>query len=712
MQIGNLMLDQGDWSAELLKQILQVSMDSIRTNLSKIDKGGGQFGITTTSLRDAIDKNAAGNQREISRLNAQAQQEVEKILLEYHYVETAIKGFSGRLAQMGILSESAESLANRLSDAEIGKYESNKADMLRAFIQSGSQKYRVNPEDSASLSQWLSEFTGAQGGFNGFSKPFADDFKLWLSDSKLYKTEIQAFYLSLVKSEDEYYEAMKKARDKQKALFEQRMEKSGMRAKFDLYTTDLGNRSRELKRTGSDQGTTFGMMGGFDNLTEDPELAASMLRMEQARRELEEFKQTAEQKKLVGEELAAFQQNLREKEMAATQAEIDMQDQLMTSINARIDKMQQWTDPINEFAIAIGDAAGTAIRDSQSMAEQVQDALKNMVKAYGDSTIKIISELMMQRVKKRMLGKAMAKETKDVQTEETNITEQGGKERLNAESIVQTGIASITQQMGQQILATKQQQDTQETQMEGQKARGGIMAGIAEGAAKIIGSLGWWGIPLIAVITALLNGLLNMALSALFGGNSSSSTSTNSAASKVKLASGMLTYDEGNIGTYQGSDGQSYRAAAVSAPGDGLVTRPIATTVQGQPALVAERGPEIVIGRRTTKAIMMNEPGLIRYLANYNKNASAAPRYRAFDEGNLDTINGPWPMDNGQSSMVNGQLTREDAAALTAAIGVFNQTVVQLQQKGIPCYINKYGTGGLIDEVKSGLKFDAKYNGK
>ena len=69
-------------------------------------------------------------------------------------------------------------------------------------------------------------------------------------------------------------------------------------------------------------------------------------------------------------------------------------------------------------------------------------------------------------------------------------------------------------------------------------------------------------------------------------------------------------------------------------------------------------------------------------------------------------------MDNGQSSMVNGQLTREDAAALTAAIGVFNQTVGQLQQKGIPCYINKYGTGGLIEEVKSGLKFDSKYNGK
>jgi hypothetical protein len=103
---------------------------------------------------------------------------------------------------------------------------------------------------------------------------------------------------------------------------------------------------------------------------------------------------------------------------------------------------------------------------------------------------------------------------------------------------------------------------------------------------------------------------------------------------------------------------------------------------------------------------MMNEPGLIRYLANYGKGASAAPRYRAFDEGNLDSLQLPDGAGNAAA------LTREDAAALTAAIGMFNQTVGQLQQKGIPCYINKYGTGGLIDEVKSGLKFDAKYNGK
>ena len=204
----------------------------------------------------------------------------------------------------------------------------------------------------------------------------------------------------------------------------------------------------------------------------------------------------------------------------------------------------------------------------------------------------------------------------------------------------------------------------------------------------------------------------------------------------------MLTYDKGNVerfagrrllyddGTtqvygrrrYIGQDGKVYTATEEPAPKDGLVTHPIATTVQGQPALVAERGPEIVIGRETTKAIMMNEPQLIKYLADYGKTGGFAGGYRPFDSGNINgqwsmvngqssMVNGQSSMVNGQSSMVNGQLSADDARALVAAITTFNQTVTDMQQKGIPCYINKYGRGGLIDEVKSGMKFMSKYEG-
>ena len=70
------------------------------------------------------------------------------------------------------------------------------------------------------------------------------------------------------------------------------------------------------------------------------------------------------------------------------------------------------------------------------------------------------------------------------------------------------------------------------------------------------------------------------------------------------------------VNPFVGTDGHVYNARQSAMPqGTALVTSPIATTVNGQPSLVAERGPEIVIGRRTTRHIMLNEPGLLQHLA-------------------------------------------------------------------------------------------------
>jgi hypothetical protein len=100
---------------------------------------------------------------------------------------------------------------------------------------------------------------------------------------------------------------------------------------------------------------------------------------------------------------------------------------------------------------------------------------------------------------------------------------------------------------------------------------------------------------------------------------------------------------------------------------------------------------------------MMNEPELIRYLANYQQQGAR----RLYDGGNVTSpVLGGSAADNHVAGM-----SPDDARDLIAAIGTFNQTVQQMQQKGIPCYINKYGRGGLIDEVQSGMKFVNQYKG-
>lgn len=70
-----------------------------------------------------------------------------------------------------------------------------------------------------------------------------------------------------------------------------------------------------------------------------------------------------------------------------------------------------------------------------------------------------------------------------------------------------------------------------------------------------------------------------------------------------------------------------------------MISTPRATTINGQPSLVAENGPEIVIGRETTHAMMMNNPALLKALVNYDSNYSGrrAAR-RAFDNGNVGEL--------------------------------------------------------------------------
>lgn len=741
-QIDDLMLDQGKWSQELLQQILNVSMESIRANLARIDAGGGQYGITTTALKDAVDKNAAGNQREIARLMNKGQQEVEKLLLQYHFVEQAVKAFSNRLAQMGILTETAQQMAKQLNDATLKgainpnagiaaravaeaqriQQEKAKREALTDFVKSGTAPYTVTPEDTESLETWFKTFIrNNEGPYRSWAETFRADFELWEKDSDKYKSDIQAFYFSLLQSEEEYFDARKKAYNKAKKDLEQMWEVSGKGEVFDNVQKQLNLRQRELALTGRDKGQQNMLMNaGFINLGEDPEIAQSILRMEQAQRELEMLRQVNAQKKLEGDELLAHNQLLHEKELALADAQMAMQEQLMKSINERISKLQEWTAPIENFGTEVGKALYDQWHNGESMTAKWQDMLKSLALSWGQLTVKITSELMMQKIKQQLINKAMQVEAASHQATMATIEQTGGQARQVVQQT--TGQALVQGQQAVNTTLEVQEQAHNATMLSEDvgQATAENPVNISRAAGKTLANLGWWGIPLVAVVTALLNMLLQAALGSS-SKKSETATKTTATAAKTKLVSSMLTFDRGNTDSalggsaakkkhrYLGNDGRVYLAEEAPDPKDGLVTHPIATTVQGQPALVAEKGPEIVIGRETTEAIMMNEPELIRYIANYDRHGGkyGLSALRAYDQGTA--LSGS-PAGN-TAAVLAASPSGDTLAALTAVVAQLSATVQALQQKGVPAYINKYGTGGLIEEVKSGLKFDKRYNG-
>ena len=137
--------------------------------------------------------------------------------------------------------------------------------------------------------------------------------------------------------------------------------------------------------------------------------------------------------------------------------------------------------------------------------------------------------------------------------------------------------------------------------------------------------------------------------------------------------------------------------------------------MQGQPALVAERGPEIVIGRETTEAIMMNEPELLQRIVQYDRGGGqhGLQTLRAYDQGNVSTALADGTPASVQSSAVlggeNGTVLDPDTiAALSQLPQVMQQMIAQLQK---PVHINMYGDDGLYKNMGRATRLMSKYEG-
>lgn len=739
--MGKDVLRPGDEATDRAKETVQtVDVKKAADNLKKYDGGNNVFGLNSGSFTQSVLKNAAQNELNITRRQAKVQEEIDKILRQYQYVEEAQKSFGDDLVKLGIVTSGYEKVVQQLSDGtEVTANTRDVQALANKVTGIGTRLFNVDTSDAEELRNMVDAImTTVDKDGNKMRESFASMFpKLdeWMAEPEKFKTEMQAFYKTLLDYDTDYYKAIKQSREQMRKDFDERWETSGAGQAYTDVGRAVDREGRRQKMTGADQGTNFAQQAGFATIGNDPEVQASLLRMAQMQQELDMFKEVNAQKMLEGEALLAYQQELREKQQAMEDAELAMQETLMSKINDHIQRLSQWTEPIQQFATDVGDAMGQAIVSGESMSEAMQNALKSLVQSWGQSTIQIVKELMMQQLKQKLIGKTMVKQEKQTQESLSQSDEEGGEKRLKATNIVETGMASVMNTMGQQILAQKQTQDQAEMSSEATKTTGTVMAGIAQGAAKIIGTLGPWGAPLIAVITALLMGLLSAALGALFGGGSGDKGGDTSTKKKVKLASGMLTYDEGNIQetvgqqwrgkhgeyitdtrqTVIGDDGRVYRARrqAQLPSGVKMITEPIATTVNGQQALVAERGPEIVIGRKTTRAIQMNRPDLLRDLMMFDRGMTTR-KARTFDEGNLSdlasaimpTTDQPTPTSGGDPSSERQALIER----LDRSDQLMQQVIYYLQNPVAP-NINMYGENGLHKKIKQADKFLKQYGG-
>lgn len=295
----------------------------------------------------------------------------------------------------------------------------------------------------------------------------------------------------------------------------------------------------------------------------------------------------------------------------------------------------------------------------------------------------------------------------------TDVTAAGNKEQSEGTKLALNAGMAMTETALTTNLAATQANNEAITVSDAARTQSEVTFSIAGAMAKCFEFLGPIAGPIAAAgVMATLMGLLQWALNSVFSGGKKKN---NTPSTNTKLVTGMLTYDSGNVQDlkpFVADNGEVYWAKeddGKQMQGVKMLTSPTATTVNGQPSLVAEKGPEIVIGRETTHAMMMNNPGLLKALVNYDRNYSGRnSARRAFDSGNVGDVLAAGTQAGGGNlssgaSAADG-LVSASIASNAALLQAVNALIQRLNQP-INAQINMYGRDGLHDSLNKANQF-------
>lgn len=323
-----------------------------------------------------------------------------------------------------------------------------------------------------------------------------------------------------------------------------------------------------------------------------------------------------------------------------------------------------------------------------------------------------VKQLKEERTHQRELSKEVKRGSKEREKENKkgvdNITKdssEAGKEQTKLEEVKQNTTNAIVEAGLNTTFQKKQENDAAVVEQSKDTAQAENTFSIVGAIGKCFEFLGPIAGPIAAAsVMAILTGLMQWGLNAAFGSKNKKSSSS---IRNAKLVSGMLTYDDGNVQDlkpFVADNGEVYWAeeqSGVPQSGVNLLTKPISTTINGQPSLVAERGPELVIGRETTKAMMMNNPSLLKALVNYDRNYSGrnAAR-RVFDEGNIGEAVGNLSSGASATDELISNATASNAALLQAVTALLARLNEPISAK-----IDMYGRGNLYDSMTKANQF-------
>lgn len=595
---------------------------------------------------DGLRKNLEKDLLEVQNMAVKYRQTIEKELLKYNPFESLVNQFEESLDKLRLLNTDAEK-EFRMSLGFSGVIdESAVKERMDALVSLSEDAYSLNEDQ---LRTYLSNIDAV------WAESMSPE------QMSLMLKKLRDFYQDSKSAAEKYAKDIKEMIDVQwetsgsQKLWEDRIKGTDERTELMGAAGNLGLASTQSSFLGTSE-------------TDNAELEALRIRLEAARQYYEEFyarkeeliqqaiasgatQQEAEESYRMAEKEALDELNAAREEQASKELEIT---------ESKLSTLKNYTDAVVDFSEQMGEAAFAEVDDRKQAAKMLLQ-----------TAMKLTKDLIMQK-----------------------ITELLMKKTLGAQEVAQEAATSAT------VTAIHGSQAITDMTVEGAKTAGDVTSGIARGSAKTIGELGWWGIPLIAVISAALSALMGLAMGKLNKAKQDVAAATGVSSSKGRVAAGMLTYAEGDYPVL-GNDGQIYNAR---------YQKELKTGVYGGGAhfgIFSEKKPEMIVDGDTTQKLILNYPHIydsILTIARHGQLKSAA--MPTFASGNYPSM--PAQITQVASGATDMTMQNEQMTQMLGSVAEALSTLNERLSKPIRAAVDPYGSKGAVNQLNKASNFMTK----
>lgn len=595
---------------------------------------------------DGLRKNLEKDLLEVQNMAVKYRQTIEKELLKYNPFESLVNQFEESLDKLRLLNTDAEK-EFRMSLGFSGVIdESAVKERINALVSLSEDAYSLNEDQ---LRTYLSNIDAV------WAESMSPE------QMSLMLKKLRDFYQDSKAAAEKYAKDIKEMIDVQwetsgnQKLWEDRIKGTDERTELMGAAGNLGLAS-----------TQSSFLGTSD--TDNAELEALRIKLEAAAQYYEQFE--SRKKELIQQAIAsgATQQQAEESFLMAQKEAYDnyiaareeQSSKELEITESKLGTLKNYTDAVVDFSEQMGEAAFAEVDDRKQAAKMLLQ-----------TAMKLTKDLIMQK-----------------------ITELLMKKTLGDQEVAQEAATSAT------VTAIHGSQAITDMTVEGAKTEGDVTSGIARGSAKTIGDLGWWGIPLIAVISAALSALMGLAMGKLNKAKQDVAAATGVSSSKGRVAAGMLTYAEGDYPVL-GNDGQIYNAR---------YQKELKTGVYGGGAhfgIFSEKKPEMIVDGDTTQKLILNYPHIyesILTIARHGQLKSAA--MPTFASGNYPSM--PAQITQVASGATDMTMQNEQMTQMLGSVAEALSTLNERLSKPIRAAVDPYGSKGAVNQLNKASNFMTK----